>query len=91
MAKIKTVFSCQSCGYQSAKWLGRCPDCNTWNTFEEGEVAPKLSAKAVVRGEASVLSTPKTISKVEMKKYARFNTGWKEFDRVVGGVSLAVL
>lgn len=85
MAKIKTVFSCQSCGYQSAKWLGRCPDCNTWNTFEEGEVAPKLSAKAVVRGEASVLSTPKTISKVEMKKYARFNTGWKEFDRVVGG------
>lgn len=85
MAKVKTVFTCQSCGYQSPKWLGRCPDCNTWNTFEEGEAAPKMVAKAAARGASSVVSTPKTISKVELKKYARLNTGWNEFDRVVGG------
>ncbi len=85
MAKIKTVFTCQSCSYQSPKWLGRCPDCGTWNTFEEGEAAPKLAAKAVLRGESSNISTPKTISKVELKKYARLETGGKEFDRVMGG------
>ncbi len=83
MAKIKTVFTCQSCGYQSAKWLGRCPDCNTWNTFEEGETAAKASKTSGKLGAAT--STPKTISKIELKQYARLNTGWKEFDRVVGG------
>ena len=85
MAKIKTVFTCQTCSYQSPKWLGRCPDCNTWNTFEEGEAAPKLTAKSVARSEGSSLSSPKTFSKIELKKYARLNTGWNEFDRVVGG------
>ena len=39
--KTKTIFSCQSCGYQSPKWLGRCPDCNSWNSFaEEDYTAP---------------------------------------------------
>lgn len=85
MAKIKTVFTCQSCGHQAAKWLGKCPDCDTWNSFEEGEVAPKMSAKAISRGASSGLSSPKTISKIELKQYARLETGWKEFDRVVGG------
>jgi DNA repair protein RadA/Sms len=85
MAKIKTVFTCQSCSYQSPKWLGRCPDCGTWNTFEEGEAAPKAAAKAVVRGDSSLISTPKTIAKVELKKYARLATGRAEFDRVMGG------
>lgn len=85
MAKLKTVFTCQSCSYQAPKWLGRCPECGTWNSFEEGEAVPKATAKAVARGASSVLSTPKTISKIELKKYARLNTGWNEFDRVVGG------
>ncbi len=84
MAKIKTVFTCQSCGYQSPKWLGRCPDCNTWNTFEEGEVAAKAVSKLAPRGGGPA-STPKTISKIELKQYARLTTGWKEFDRVMGG------
>ena len=35
MAKAKTIFACQSCGYQSPKWLGKCPDCSQWNTFAE--------------------------------------------------------
>src|SRR5438128_11799167 len=35
LAKSKTIFYCQSCGYESAKWLGKCPSCNTWNTFAE--------------------------------------------------------
>src|SRR3990167_8564376 len=40
MAKIKTVFSCQGCGYQSAKWLGKCPDCGEWNTLVEERLQP---------------------------------------------------
>lgn len=84
MAKVKTVFSCSSCSYQSPKWLGRCPDCGTWNSFEEGEVAAKTSAKSPVRSESSTMSSPKTISKIEMKKYDRLKTGRSEFDRVVG-------
>ena len=44
--KTKTVFSCQTCGYQSPKWLGRCPDCNSWNSFvEEDYSAPSVKTK----------------------------------------------
>jgi DNA repair protein RadA/Sms len=85
VAKIKSVFTCTSCSYQSPKWLGRCPECNTWNTFEEGEVVSKAASKTVVRAGGAVASTPKTISKIETKQYARLTTGWTEFDRVMGG------
>ncbi|MFR5856117.1 MAG: hypothetical protein ACLUE8_18350 [Lachnospiraceae bacterium] len=40
MAKEKTVYVCQSCGYEAARWLGCCPDCGEWNTFEERRSAP---------------------------------------------------
>ena len=38
MAKIKSVFTCQECGYESPKWMGKCPDCNNWNSFTEEQV-----------------------------------------------------
>ncbi len=85
MAKIKSVFTCTNCGYQSPKWLGRCPDCQTWNTFEEGEVQPKSSSRASTRVDVPGASAPKTVSKIELKKYARLSTHWAEFDRVMGG------
>ena len=42
MTKVRTVFACQACGFESSKWLGRCPDCGDWNSFveERQEVAP---------------------------------------------------
>ncbi|MFH1578331.1 MAG: DNA repair protein RadA, partial [Candidatus Omnitrophota bacterium] len=44
--RSKTVFNCQSCGYQTPKWLGRCPDCNSWNSFiEEAYLSPSAKSK----------------------------------------------
>lgn len=83
MAKIKTVFTCQECGYQSAKWLGKCPDCNQWNSFSEEEaVKPsKAAAKSILGRE----SRPKTIDEIEHVSVHRYYTKLGEFDRVMGG------
>lgn len=83
MAKIKSVYTCQTCSYTSPKWLGRCPDCQTWNSFEEGvqEAKPLLATKSISGGQSS----PKTISSINIEKFPRFHTGTKEFDRVMGG------
>ena len=51
MAKTKTQFFCQSCGYESSKWLGKCPSCETWNSFVE-EVVTKEGAKNDWRQES---------------------------------------
>ncbi|HXY41014.1 MAG TPA: DNA repair protein RadA, partial [Vicinamibacteria bacterium] len=46
MAKLRTVFACQACGFESSKWLGRCPDCGEWNSFvEERQEAPPAPGK----------------------------------------------
>ncbi len=81
--KTKTVFSCQSCGYQSPKWLGRCPDCNSWNSFAEEEfTAP--SAKARER-TALYKEAPVLLKDVEVTQEHRLKTGIAELDRVLGG------
>lgn len=83
MAKIKTVFTCQECGHQTAKWLGKCPECNQWNSFSEQEqITP---SKASPKSTAGKENRPKTISEVEMESFARYDTGISEFDRVMGG------
>ncbi|MDP3732826.1 MAG: DNA repair protein RadA [Candidatus Omnitrophota bacterium] len=83
MMKTKTVFSCQNCGYQSPKWLGRCPDCNSWNSFvEEDYAAP--SAKHKER-KALYKDGPVLLKDVEVKEESRLKTGILELDRVLGG------
>lgn len=83
MAKIKTVFTCQECGYQSAKWLGKCPDCNQWNSFsEEEQLKPSKAAPKSIMGRES---RPKTINEIEHEKVNRYQTKIGEFDRVMGG------
>ena len=83
MAKAKTVFACQSCGYQSPKWLGKCPDCNQWNTFAE-ERFEKASSP---RGELSLGSKedPAPIHEIDTAEEGRVQCGIGEFDRVLGG------
>ena len=49
LAKVKSIFICENCGYESPKWLGKCPDCNNWNTFEESLVEKKNSVAAVAK------------------------------------------
>ena len=51
MAKAKTVFVCNECGYESAKWLGKCPACNSWNSFYEQKIEKTVQAGCVERKE----------------------------------------
>jgi len=87
MAKTKTVYFCQSCGYESAKWLGKCPSCNSWNTFAEEVVAKAESSKNEWRtsDSKSKIISPKTLNEIESAKEVRFPTPDLELNRVLGG------
>ena len=83
MAKGKsTVYFCQSCGYESPKWLGQCPGCREWNTFVEETVEKKSAGKAQERRAAG---GPVCLSSIETKEEDRVTTRMKELDRVLGG------
>lgn len=81
MAKNQTVFVCSNCGNESPKWLGKCPACNSWNTFyEEKIVTSKVSGE-----KKAVSAEVKKLNSVEIEKYSRYKTGYEELDRVLGG------
>ncbi len=82
MASVKTVFYCSECGYESPKWLGKCPGCEHWNTFTE-EVMKK-EAKQNRYSSVVTNSKPKKMSDIEVGKEIRFITGYRELDRVLG-------
>lgn len=87
MAKSKTVFYCQGCGYESAKWLGKCPSCESWNTFAEEVVTKTESSKNEWRQESSrqKQSKPRTLEEIETSRDIRWHSGDYELDRVLGG------
>ena len=80
--KTSTVFFCQSCGYESPKWMGQCPGCREWNTFVEETVEKKSAAKAQERRAAG---GPVCLSSIETKDEERVTTRMQELDRVLGG------
>lgn len=84
MAKAKSVFACGSCGYESPKWLGKCPGCQAWNTMVE-EKTVKTSASRPGSGIAFPKEKPKSIIHIESTMDARVHTGIAELDRVLGG------
>jgi len=81
--RVKTVFSCQKCGYQSPKWSGRCPDCQGWNTFVEEDYSP-VDSKAKER-VTLYKDGPVLLKDVQVKEDSRLKTGILELDRVLGG------
>ena len=81
MAKTNTVFFCNECGYESAKWLGKCPACNAWNSFVEEKVVKQGNKKGVV----SKTVEPVSIKSIEQIKISRVSSGFDELDRVLGG------
>jgi DNA repair protein RadA/Sms len=84
MAKTKTHFVCQSCGYQMPKWLGRCPGCQEWNTFVEERIIEEKEPQRDFLGlESSAIPVPLTEITGEEKE--RLTIGMGEFDRVLGG------
>ena len=83
MKAPKTLFVCTACDYQSAKWLGKCPSCGAWNSFEEEVPMPEVRQNArAARGE-TVRAVP--INDLTLPSYMRSATGMGELDRVLGG------
>ena len=85
MAKAKTVFVCSGCGYESAKWLGKCPACNEWNTFYEEKVVSSSNNPSSANGGNKAKAMPRKLKEVEGIEVARTSTGIGELDRVLGG------
>ena len=83
MAKARSYYFCQECGYQSSSWIGRCPECGKWNTFVE-EVVQGSSPKAAKVGNFGK-TVPKRIQEVAYSETERIPTHCAEFDRVLGG------
>jgi DNA repair protein RadA/Sms len=82
MAAPRTLYACQSCGYQSTKWLGRCPECGTWSSMvEELRETPKRSAPA---GERAA-NAPVALSEIGQEQVLRTPSGIPALDRVLGG------
>ena len=81
MAKSKTIYVCSECGYETARWLGKCPDCGNWNTLVEEEILETKSPHALT----TAFETPRRIAEVDMEELPRFMTGSGELDRVLGG------
>lgn len=82
MAKNKTVFVCNNCGYESPKWMGKCPACGEWNSFFEEKVITSKSSNGKTNKERV---KPIELSKIEGKETTRVSTGFDELDRVLGG------
>ena len=81
MAKSKTVFVCSECGNESSKWLGKCPACNSWNTFYEQKIVESKN-KDKVEKETSI---PQKLNSYVAKENCRIHTGFNELYRVLGG------
>ncbi|MCX7984436.1 MAG: DNA repair protein RadA [Bacteroidetes bacterium] len=82
MAKLQSQYVCQSCGYISPRWIGKCPNCNQWNTFiEEAPKPVKASRKSAVPTRFE----PVSFGQIEAQQVPRVKVGLDEFDRVLGG------
>ena len=82
MAKTRTIFICQECGHQVSKWLGKCPECNSWSSFSEERQLQPSSSKSQNNFKSPA---PLSITQVQPVQENRLTTGIGEFDRVLGG------
>ena len=89
--KVKVIYSCQECGAQSPKWLGRCPECQAWNSLVEETAVPATAgagaaaASAGARYALASTAGPRLYEDIDTVVSARLTTGIDEFDRVLGG------
>lgn len=87
MAKVKTQYVCQNCGYTSPRYLGRCPNCGQWNTLTE-EVVQTGTAQQVTKHAATltgIVAKPQRLNEIDAKKTPRIKTKLNELNRVLGG------
>lgn len=86
MAKSKTIFVCSQCGYETVKWLGRCPSCGGWNCFDETVSASSSDSQTKNAAVHSVKAQPLlSVREIDETDEIRFHTGISELDRVLGG------
>jgi DNA repair protein RadA/Sms len=87
MAKTKTTYFCQNCGYQSPKWMGRCTSCGEWNTFVEEVLEKATPEKGAWRSGTSlkIAAKPRAIQEIDYEDHARIVTQDAELNRVLGG------
>lgn len=87
MGKLKSIYVCSSCGYESPKWYGKCPECGDWNTFTEEVRTEELPSKQKTAGlvEEPAADSVMSISDVLVEDEYRYVTGISELDRVLGG------
>lgn len=88
--KIKTVYVCSQCGYESPKWNGKCQSCGEWNTFEEQTIQPVAGTKSSLKstyaeGAKDLSSQIRDLSNIDVNDEVRYSTGMAELDRVLGG------
>lgn len=81
MAKAHSLFVCQQCGYETPRWLGKCPNCNSWNSFVE----TVTQSSSHTNQESSVVIKPVLLSNISSKKIPRIKTEIDEFDQILGG------
>ncbi|MBQ2094162.1 DNA repair protein RadA [Ruminococcus sp. JL13D9] len=85
MAKIKSVYICSECGYESPKWYGKCPSCGEWNTMNEEIKDTSKSSPTVKSRSFSSYAKPYSITEISTDDEHRYDTGCKELNRVLGG------
>lgn len=83
MSKTKTTFFCRSCGFESPKWIGKCPGCNQWNTFSE-ELKPSKSVTAWKKSGRKI-AEPKPIQSIETAEVQRLQLSDDELNLILGG------
>lgn len=85
MAKSKVKFVCQSCGYETPKWLGRCPECQSWDSFMEETEVTGTKSRSYLPNQPKEKIIPKQLTNIVQAEVERLSTGIREFDRVLGG------
>ena len=86
MAEAKKAYVCRECGYDAPKWLGKCPSCGAWNTFDELVVAKKgSSVAAAVKSSAVPKAKPQRVQDIKTGETKRIDVGQSEVNRVLGG------
>ena len=85
MAKVKTLFTCTACGYETPRWFGKCPECGAWNTLEEGLPQPAAAPQKPQKQRGGTGSQALPIAQIEAGEQIYQKTGISELDRVLGG------
>ena len=85
MAKSKSLYICSECGYESAKWYGKCPGCGEWNTMNEQVVSVSTGSSKAKRNSGAYAAKVMRLNEISGDIERRISTGVSEFDRVLGG------